>query len=98
MVKTMRGLAQGPRAPALFGETRRYSGPLQRGDEVRCRRADQEIYVEVFGVSPDGWLLGHVLTLGASSGLNGSETRIADLVEFRADRVLAVFRPDDLAA
>lgn len=92
MVKRVHGLKRGPRAPWLFGETVRYSGPLRPGDEVRCRRGDQEIYVGILGVSTDGWVLGHVVTFGASSGPNGAEPCIGDLVEVRTDRVLAVFR------
>ena len=95
MVTTIQGLKAGPGVPRAFGsEFRPLAGPIRRGDEVRCVRDGRDIYVDVLGVAPDGWLLGFVVTVGDAGGSDLSGIRIGDLVEFRSDRVWAFLRFD----
>ena len=96
MVTTIEGLRAAPTVPRAFGsEFRPLAGPIRRGDEVRCVREGRDIYVDVLGVAPDGWLLGFVVTVGDAGGLDLSGVRIGDIVEFRSDRVWAFLRCED---
>lgn len=95
MVKRISGLKQGPRVPPIFGgESGRYWAPIGPGDEVRCAKGGQELYIAILGVSADGWLLGEVRSFGELRGFNSFEVELGDLVEIRADRVLALLQGD----
>ena len=98
MVKRMESLDRGPKVPPVFaGEVSYARGPIAAGDEVRCTRAGQEIYVAVLGASADGWLLGEVVTFGPLNGRDSFEVGIGELVEVHTDKIQAVLRGGDVA-
>ena len=93
MVKRIDGLDRGPKMPPVFGgETAYPQAPIAAGDEVRCAKARQEIYIGVLGVSADGWLVGEVVTFGMLNGRDSFAVRLGEVVEIHIDRIQAVLR------
>jgi hypothetical protein len=93
MVKRITGLDRGPKMPPVFGGEMSYPrAPIAAGDEVRCLKARQEIYIGVLGVSADGWLVGEVVTFGILNGRDAFEVRLGEVVEIHIDRIQAVLR------
>lgn len=93
MVKRIDGLDRGPKMPPVFGgEMRIPRPPIAAGDEVRCAKARQQIYIGVLGVSADGWLVGQVVTFGMLNGCDAFEVRLGEVVEVPVDRIQAVLR------
>ena len=93
MIKRIHDLDRGPSVPPEFGaEWMHARAPIVAGDEVRCAKARQEIYIGVLGVSTDGWLVGQVVTFGMLNGRDSFEADLGDLVELRVDRIQAVLR------
>jgi len=93
MVKRIHGLDRGPQVPPDFGAEHMLTpAPFAAGDEVRCTKVRQEIYIGVLGVSTDGWLVGQVITFGMLNGRDSFGVDLGELVELRIDRVQAVLR------
>ena len=91
MVKRVDGLDRGPPVPRVFGgDVLDSRVSIAAGDEVRCARGRQEIYIGVFGVSADGWLLGHVVNFGLWTDGTPFRLQVGELVQIRTDRILAV--------
>jgi hypothetical protein len=97
MVRRIRGLKDGPAVPPVFGSEHAHPRTsIDVGDEVRCRKGHQEIYINILSVSADSRsLLGKVQSLGQPKGPKGVQVHVGDLVEFPTEKVLAVLHGDD---
>jgi hypothetical protein len=93
MVKTIHGLKRVPGVPSEFGSERRPClDPIEPGDEVRCMRGNEAIYLRIRGAGAAGCLLGEVVAFGPTGFASGPG--LGDLVDIPTNRILVVLRAD----